>query len=96
VDIKQYLPYADAVPNATGGFTDKLNFVPLAVNFPDTELQKVAPEKRSTLLRMLSEDPRPAYQKDADRVYGFRFAAYEVKFTVKENTLCVQSVSLVP
>ena len=95
VDIKPYLPYADAIPNATGGFTDKLNFVQMAVNFPDTELQKVSPEKRSALLRVLSEDPRPAYQKDADRVYGFRFAAYEVKFTVKENTLCVQSVSLV-
>lgn len=96
VDIKPYLPYADAVPQATGGFTDKVKFVPLSVNFPDAELQKVAPEKRSALLRVLSEDPRPAYQKDATHVYGFRFASYEVKFTVKENTLCVQSVSLAP
>lgn len=92
VDIKPYLPYADAISESRGGFTDKLRFTPLEVRFPESELEKIHPEKREVLLKILSEDPRPAYQRDSDRVYGFRFADWNVKFTVAENVLQVTNV----
>ncbi len=92
VDIKPYLPYADAISESRGGFTDKLRFTPLEVRFPEGELEKIHPEKREVLLKILSEDPRPAYQRDSDRVYGFRFADWNVKFTVAENVLQVTNV----
>lgn len=92
VDIKPYLPYADAISESRGGFTDKLRFTPLEVRFPEGELEKIHPEKREVLLKILSEDPRPAYQRDSDRVYGFRFADWNVKFTVVENVLQVTNV----
>lgn len=92
VDIKPYLPYTDAISESRGGFTDKLRFTPLEVRFPEGELEKIHPEKREVLLKILSEDPRPAYQRDSDRVYGFRFADWNVKFTVAENVLQVTNV----
>lgn len=92
VDIKPYLPFADAVPEATGGFTDGLSSEPLSLEFPQAELEKVAFEKRESLLKILADDPRPAYQKNPARVYGFRFASYEIKFKVDGGILLVLSV----
>ena len=92
VDIKPYLPFADAVPEATGGFTDGLSSEPLSLEFPQTELEKVDFEKRESLLKILADDPRPAYQKNPVRVYGFRFASYEIKFKVDGGRLFVLSV----
>ena len=42
---------------------------------------------------MLSQDPRPAYQDDPERVYGLNFAGFELHFTVKEGTLTVIDVN---
>lgn len=94
VDIKPYLPSADAISDASGGFTDKLNFTPLTVRFPQNELEKIPKEKQESLIKVLSEDPRPAYQKDSCRIYGFRFADWNVRFTVTENVLEVVGISL--
>ena len=38
---------------------------------------------------MLSGDPRPSYQEDPERVYGMKFAGYEVGFTVADSVLTV-------
>ncbi|MEE1284274.1 MAG: hypothetical protein UHK54_05385 [Acutalibacteraceae bacterium] len=48
-------------------------------------------DKRSTLISVLSQDPRPSYQHDADRVYGFGFAGFEIRFTVSSGVLTVVS-----
>lgn len=94
VDIKPYLPSADAISDTRGGFTDKLNFTPLTVRFPQNEQEKIPKEKQESLIKVLSEDPRPAYQKDSRRIYGFRFADWNVRFTVTENVLEVVGISL--
>ena len=41
------------------------------------------------VLDLLAQDPRPAYQNDPARVYGFPFAGHEICFTVKDGTLTV-------
>ncbi len=92
VDIKPYLPYADSIPDATGGFTDKLNIKELDVEFSPGELGKISSEKRDALIRILASDPRPSYQENPNRVYGFRFASHEVKFKVENGKLFVLSV----
>ena len=54
------------------------------------ELEKLVPEeKRSALYAVLEQDPRPAYQKDPERIYGFSFAGMEIRFRVKEECLTV-------
>ncbi len=92
LDIKPYLPYADSIPNATGGFALQSKEDILKVDFPENLILKVPEEKRTALLRVLAQDPRPAYQADSARVYGFSFAGLTVKFTVENGILTVQGV----
>lgn len=92
VDIKPYLPFADSIPNASGGFTDKLTFEFLHVQIPEEELQKIPEEKRAILEKILAEDPRPAYVNDSERLFGFSFAGFEIQFTVNEKKLFVQKI----
>lgn len=91
-DIKPYLPYADAHPEAVGGFTEHADAFLLDVDFPQSLLQAVPSEKREALLAVLAHDPRPSYQADPDRIYGMEFAGLNVRFTVHEQTLTVCSV----
>lgn len=91
-DIKPYLPYADAHPEALGGFTDRTPRRRLEVQCPEALLERVPPGKREALLGVLAEDPRPSYQNDPERVYGMAFAGVEVKFTVAGDTLTVAAV----
>ena len=53
----------------------------------DPELLKRLPdEKRTTLLKILEEDPRPAYHDDPDRIYGFPYAGMEVRFRADDRS----------
>ena len=91
-DIKPYIPYGDSHPEAKGGFTDTAKDFILTVDFPEELLMKLPEEKRAAAIGVLSHDPRPSYQKDAQRVYGLTFAGFDIRFTVKDNTLTVQQV----
>jgi tRNA-Thr(GGU) m(6)t(6)A37 methyltransferase TsaA len=93
LDIKPYVPYVDAHPEAKGGFAPAAPERRLTVDCP-AELLEVLPEgSRAALLGVLAEDPRPAYQDDPSRVYGFGFAGAEVKFSVAGQQLTVLSVT---
>ena len=91
-DIKPYLPYADCVPDALGGFAAAPAAPALAVDIPPDLLERVPPERRRALLGVLAQDPRPRYQKDPDRVYGFGFAGLEVRFSVADGVLTVWEI----
>ena len=92
-DIKPYIPYGDSHPEATGGFTDTAKDFILDVIFPEELLIKLPEDKRDAAMGVLSHDPRPSYQRDSDRVYGLAFAGCDIRFTVKDNTLTVCSVT---
>lgn len=91
-DIKPYIPYADSRPEAAGGFTEQVERRTLAVDCPPELLARVPEEKRAALLGVLSEDPRPPYQDDPQRVYGMGFAGAEVRFTVDNGRLLVREI----
>ncbi len=91
-DIKPYLPYADSYPQARAGFGGEKLGYKLSVEFPKDLLARIDEVHRAALIAVLEQDPRPAYQSDAARVYGFRYASYEIKFTVDAGTLCVCEV----
>ena len=90
-DIKPYLPYADSHSNARGGFAPSPKET-VTVEFPPELLGKLPPEQRAALLGVLAQDPRPQYQNDPQRVYGMRFADFEVKFRVDSGTLYVTQI----
>lgn len=91
-DIKPYIPYADAHPEATGGFTADADDFLLTVDFPQELLKKVSEDRQEALLAVLAHDPRPSYQNDPDRVYGMEFAGHDIRFTVKDKMLTVTEV----
>ena len=91
-DIKPYVPYADCQPNALGGFTGGTEGHLLQVDFPETLLAKLPKEKQQAIHGVLAHDPRPSYQKDANRVYGVTFAGFDIRFTVEDTLLQVQDV----
>ena len=91
-DIKPYLPYVDSIPEAVGGFTEEKAAYRLTVDFPEELLAQILPEQRETLLGVLAQDPRPAYQNDENRVYGFAYGGMDVRFTVRGGTLTVVEI----
>lgn len=102
LDIKPYLPYTDCRPEAVGGIVDPTPDAPqgadasgwaqLRVDCPPQLLQKLPTAKQKALLAVLAQDPRPAYQHDPERVYGFGFAGQEVQFTVRDDCLTVHNI----
>ena len=92
LDIKPYLPYADCRPEAVGGFASAPAGETLAVEIPPELLERVPPERREALRGVLALDPRPRYQEDPERVYGFGFAGLEVRFSVEGGVLRVREI----
>lgn len=92
-DVKPYLPYADCRPDAVGGFAARPKEADLTVECPPALLDRVPADKRSALLAVLAQDPRPQYQDDPNRVYGMAFAGLEVKFQVAGERLTVTEIS---
>ena len=93
LDIKPYIPYADAHPEAAAGYTAQTRLHALNVDFPEALLARIPPEKRAPLRGVLAQDPRPSYQDDPARVYGFGFAGWEIRFRVAGETLTVVDVA---
>ena len=91
-DIKPYIPYADSHPEAMGGFASAPAGETLTVVIPPEQLEKVPENRREALRGVLAQDPRPHYQNDPERVYGFQFAGLEVRFSVEEQTLTVREI----
>jgi len=92
-DIKPYIPYADSHPEAVGGFASAPAGETLTVVIPPEQLKKVPESRREALRGVLAQDPRPHYQNDPGRVYGFQFAGMEVRFSVAEQTLTVLEIT---
>ena len=78
--------------DATGGFTDTAGEFLLAVEFPEELLSILPKDKRSAAIGVLSHDPRPSYQRNPNRVYGIRFAGFDIRFSVSGDTLTVVGV----
>ena len=91
-DIKPYIPYSDSRPEAAGGFTDRVGDFLLDVKFPQELLEKLPADKQAAAVGVLSHDPRPSYQRTPGRVYGLNFAGFDIRFTVENTVLTVQSV----
>ena len=89
-DIKPYIPYADAYPEARSGFVN---------GAPEAKLQVVIPEElplnaqqREALTQILALDPRPAYQDTPGKEYGMVFENRNIRFSVQDGTVTVLTV----
>ena len=97
LDVKPYLPYAEAKPEARGGFAPAAP-TPVPVKIaPEAEPGVAAAELRcpgfrDLLLQTLAADPRPAFHHEAGRAYGFPLAGFEVRFEAEGAGLVVRRV----
>ncbi len=95
-DIKPYLAYADAFPEARGGFVDQNEWHGLDVDFP-AELRELTDSlcgkgASEAVCALLAQDPRPRYQDDPEKVYGMTYGKADVHFTVEGNLLKVTKI----
>lgn len=92
IDIKPYLPSADRIDNAIGGFADgalshRLNVVP-----GEGTSGILSEDEQDLICDILADDPRPSYQNDPDRIYGMDYADISVKFKVNGNDLTIVEI----
>ena len=90
-DIKPYIPYADAHPDAIGGFAADPDEGMLDV-VCDDELRGQLGDDAAAILAVLARDPRPAYHDDPERVYAMRYGQWTVRFSVDGSVLTVLTV----
>ena len=91
-DIKPYIPYTDAHPEARSGFAPNPAGRLLNVECPSELSALLSESLRQTLFEVLAHDPRPSYQHDSERVYVFEFDCYEIKFNVNGNVLTIVDI----
>lgn len=92
LDVKPYLPHADCIVDAVGGYADGVAEKRLTVLFSPKATAALPPEKQSGLADCLAEDPRPSYQDEPDRIYGMTYGNYNVKFRVENGVLTVLEI----
>ncbi len=99
LDIKPYLPYADRIADAQGGFAPDAPQADMPVRFTREAEDMLAdagdiPGLRALIERVLALDPRPAYRQGAEpgRVYGMRLAGRDVRWRVTASGVEVISL----
>lgn len=96
-DIKPYLPYTDSHPDADGGFGEAHKMDRIRVDFPDHLLGLLPGKLRQCVCDVLAQDPRAAYQKQPDSVFGMNFAGYDIRFVAEviDGQDCLRVVDIV-
>lgn len=90
-DIKPYLPFTDCHEDATCGYAGE--FVDYKLDVLGVELlNSIDEDIKNDIIACLSEDPRPSYQNDEERVYAMDYSGVNVKFKVKDKTLTIIEV----
>ena len=91
-DIKPYLPHSDCITEAVGGFSDEVKNYCLKVEIPEQIKESFDRQFIETVTEILENDPRPSYHRDPERIYGFPYAGYEIKFRVQNDLLTVVEI----
>ncbi|WP_406613002.1 tRNA (N6-threonylcarbamoyladenosine(37)-N6)-methyltransferase TrmO [Acinetobacter schindleri] len=100
VDIKPYIHYSDAVMEAQSGYAQEEPVRKYVVWSEQAELEReqlvqtkgLSEQVIRELAEVLSLDPRPAYQEDPERIYGIRFADFNIKFIVNETSVLIVEI----
>ena len=88
-DVKPYVGYADAHPEARSGFVDQTTWEPLQVVIPEALAAMIPTDYLGALKATLEQDPRPQYHDDPERVYGMPFLEFDIRFKVSGGVLTV-------
>ena len=93
VDIKPYIPFVEAKPDASSGFVsgkpEELN----VVWAESTLTEHLSTEEKHLIEQSIAQDPRPAYQDIPERIYVMNIADYEVQFRIENKCATVINLS---
>ena len=86
-DIKPYVAFSDSHPEAKSGFAELTQDYRLQVRINEELLVQTLREgcPWDAIREILSQDPRPAYQSDPQRVYHLDYDGWEVDFVVEDG-----------
>lgn len=92
-DIKPYLPYADCHADAVGGFADAHRWDEIDVKWENEDIKNTIPlETQKAVEEILRQDPRAAYNKNDDYIYGMSYNGYDIRFKTYRNEIVVAGV----
>ena len=91
IDIKPYIPFVEARPEAAAGFALSAPDLLQVAWLPGTDTGLSA-NTRKLIAQSIAQDPRPAYQNIPERVYVMSVAGYEVKFQIQEKAATIIAV----
>ncbi|EOV9673494.1 tRNA (N6-threonylcarbamoyladenosine(37)-N6)-methyltransferase TrmO [Cronobacter turicensis] len=87
IDIKPYLPFAEALPDARAGYARQAPDAAVPVTFTEDiahalpHLEKRYPNLGQFIVEVLAQDPRPAYRKEEET--GKSYAVWLFDFNVR-------------
>lgn len=94
LDVKPYLPYADAIPDAVGGYATNAPEKRVSVSFTELAESQIAnreqaacPGLRKLIEQVIAQDPRPAYvqEQKQDQRFGIRLYDFDVQWQIKNG-----------
>ena len=89
-DIKPYLPTADLIVGAKGGFASEKNDYRLEVKI-DCKIDEIDKTTIDAICGCIADDPRPAYHDD-ERIYKMDYDGYKISFAVKDSAATIISI----
>lgn len=92
LDIKPYIPFVEAKPDARAGFVNGEPKKLMIEWLPESRVEQLSTEIRDLIEQSLAQDPRPAYQNNSERVYGAHLAGAEVLFRIVDNVVKIVAV----
>jgi len=99
IDIKPYIPYADAKPSASAGFAQQIPESSMVVEFSGQAVQIIEgnSELKTLITEVLKQDPRPAYKKNSDdeKTYAMHLLDFNVSWKVNNNLTTVHGIDVV-
>lgn len=86
IDIKPYIPFVEAKPDAACGFVTGAPEQLKVVWQKNSRPAGLSDETAALIEQSIAQDPRPAYQDIPERIYVMEIAEYEVRFRISGRT----------
>ncbi|NIB43714.1 tRNA (N6-threonylcarbamoyladenosine(37)-N6)-methyltransferase TrmO [Pseudomaricurvus alkylphenolicus] len=98
LDIKPYIPYADAIQDASGDYADESPATLNQISFSEAALAQLHqqagryPQLKELIEQVLSQQPQPAYHRDPERIYGMQLMGFNIRWRRTGDMLSVIEV----
>lgn len=93
-DVKPYLSFTDCHADSICGFADNVKDYALNVEYSKEVEEALDKSTLDAVVQCISQDPRPSYQDEPDRIYYMKYGKFDIGFKVNGNLAFIVSVKL--